>query len=171
MNKTVRIAMVALLCVGAAACSKKQEVKPVPPPQPEQPAPVTQGDQSNGKYVLGDLEKDPCLRQRIVYFDFNKSEIKPEFQAIIACHAKYLQDRPESRMTLEGNTDERGTREYNLGLGERRADAVSSALQADGASASQINVVSYGKERPVCREHNEDCWSKNRRVQIVYTAE
>ena len=71
---------------------------------------------------------------------------------------------------LEGNTDERGTREYNLGLGERRGNAVSSALQAAGGSASQLNVVSYGKEKPVCREHNEDCWSKNRRVEIVYTA-
>ncbi|TAL88718.1 MAG: peptidoglycan-associated lipoprotein, partial [Rhodanobacter sp.] len=63
------------------------------------------------------------------------------------------------------------TREYNLGLGERRGNAVSSALQANGASASQMTVISYGKEKPVCREHNEDCWSKNRRVEIVYTAE
>jgi len=75
-----------------------------------------------------------------------------------------------AQIRLEGHTDERGTREYNLGLGERRANAVSSALQANGGSASQLNVISYGKEKPVCREHNEDCWSKNRRVEIVYTA-
>ena len=168
MNKTVRVALVALLCVGAAACSKKQEVKP----QPQQDnTPVTQAPaQESGKYGPEDLDRDACLRQRVVYFDFDKTEIKPEFQQIMACHAKYLQDRPMAAIRLEGNTDERGTREYNLGLGERRGNAVSSALQAAGGSASQLNVISYGKEKPVCREHNEDCWSKNRRVEIVYTA-
>ncbi|MGA0586134.1 peptidoglycan-associated lipoprotein Pal [Dyella sp. KRB-257] len=169
MNKTVRVALVALLCVGAAACSKKQEVKQPPAPQPE-PAPVTQPAQNDGKYTPADLDTDACLRQRVVYFDFDKTEIKPEFQQIVACHAKYLQDRPEAHVRLEGNTDERGTREYNLGLGERRGNAVSDALQAAGGSAGQLEVISYGKEKPVCREHNEDCWSKNRRVEIVYTA-
>ncbi|RUL62174.1 peptidoglycan-associated lipoprotein Pal [Dyella dinghuensis] len=169
MNKTVRIALVALLCVGAAACSKKQEVKPQPQEQPAvEQAPANSGA---GKYTPADLDTDACLRQRVVYFDFDKDEVKPEFQQIMQCHAKYLQDRPTSQMRLEGNTDERGTREYNLGLGERRGNAVSSALQANGGSASQISVISYGKEKPVCREHNEDCWSKNRRVNIVYTAE
>lgn len=169
MNKTVRVALVALLCVGAAACSKKQQVKPQPPAS--EPVAQTMPSDTSGKYQLGDLEKDACLRQRVVYFDFDKDEIKPEFQQIMACHAKYLQDRPMAQMRLEGNTDERGSKEYNLGLGERRANAVSSALQANGASGSQISVVSYGKEKPVCREHNEDCWAKNRRVEIVYTAE
>jgi len=169
MNKTVRVALVALLCVGAAACSKKQEVKPAPAPAPE--VTQTQAPESNGKYMPSDLDTDACLRQRVVYFDFDKSDIKPEFQQIMACHAKYLQDRPSAQLRLEGNTDERGTREYNLGLGERRANAVDSALQANGASASQMTVISYGKEKPVCREHNEDCWSKNRRVEIVYTAQ
>ncbi len=168
MNKTVRVALVALLCVGAAACSKKQEVKPQPPMEQNT---QTQAPVSNGKYTPADLDTDACLRQRVVYFDFDKTEIKPEFQQIMACHAKYLQDRPTAQMRLEGNTDERGTREYNLGLGERRGSAVSSALQANGASASQMSVISYGKEKPVCREHNEDCWSKNRRVEIVYTAQ
>ena len=88
----------------------------------------------------------------------------------MACHAKYLRDRPSSRMSLEGNTDERGSREYNLGLGERRGNAVSSALQANGGSGSQVTVVSYGEERPTCTESSEDCWAKNRRVEIVYTA-
>jgi peptidoglycan-associated lipoprotein len=169
MNKTVRIALVALLCVGAAACSKKQEVKPQPQEQPQ--TTETPAQQGAGKYTPADLDTDACLRQRVVYFDFDKDEVKPEFQQIMQCHAKYLQDRPTAQMRLEGNTDERGTREYNLGLGERRGNAVSSALQANGGSASQISVISYGKEKPVCREHNEDCWSKNRRVNIVYTAE
>lgn len=169
MNKTVRVALVALLCVGAAACSKKQQVKPQAPVA--EPAPAAQPAETSGKYTPADLNTDPCLRQRVVYFDFDKSEIKPEFQQIMACHAKYLQDRPQAQMRLEGNTDERGSKEYNLGLGERRGNAVSSALQANGASSSQVSVISYGKEKPVCREHNEECWSKNRRVDIVYTAE
>lgn len=89
----------------------------------------------------------------------------------MACHAKYLRDRPSSRITLQGNADERGSREYNMGLGERRGNAVSSALQAAGGSASQLTVVSYGEERPVCTETSESCWSQNRRVEIVYTAQ
>jgi peptidoglycan-associated lipoprotein len=170
MNKSVRLTLAALLCVaGVVAC--KKEVKPTPPPPPpEQPAMTETQPATSGAYTPADLDTDACLRQRVVYFDFDKSEIKPEFQQIIACHAKYLQDRPTAQMRLEGSTDERGTREYNLGLGERRGNAVSSALQAAGASASQLNVVSYGEERPTCREHNEDCWSKNRRVEIVYTS-
>jgi peptidoglycan-associated lipoprotein len=171
MNKTAQIALVALLCVGAAACSKKAVKPTAQMAPPDTSSTISQGDSTAGKYQLGALETDACLRQRVVYFDFNKEEIKPEFQQIIACHAKYLQDRPTSQMRLEGNTDERGTREYNLGLGERRGKAVSDALTAAGGSASQINVISNGKEKPVCREHNEDCWSKNRRVEIVYTAE
>ena len=114
MNKTVRVALVALLCVGAAACSKKQEVKPQP--QPEAPM-TTPAPSTAGKYTPADLDTDACLRQRVVYFDFDKDEIKPEFQQIMACHAKYLQDRPMAQIRLEGNTDERGTREYNLALG------------------------------------------------------
>lgn len=166
MNTTVRVTMAALLCIGVAACAKKQEVKP----QAETTPPTTEAAPTAGKYTPADLDTDACLRQRVVYFDFDKSEIKPEFQQIVACHAKYLQDRPDARMTLEGNADERGSREYNMGLGERRGNAVSSALQAAGGSASQLNVVSYGEERPTCREHNEACWSKNRRVEFVYTA-
>ncbi|MGH8213276.1 MAG: peptidoglycan-associated lipoprotein Pal [Rhodanobacteraceae bacterium] len=167
MNATARITLAVMLCMGLAACAKKQEVKA---PAPEAGPPPTETTTTAGAYTPADLDTDACLRQRVVYFDFDKSEIKPEFQQIVACHAKYLRDRPMARMTLEGNTDERGTREYNLGLGERRGNAVMSALEADGAQSSQMNVVSYGEERATCREHNEDCWSKNRRVEIVYTA-
>lgn len=171
MNKSVRLTLIALTCaLGVAACSKKQETKPTQPQeQPTQPT-QTQPSQPTG-YTPADLNSDACLRQRVVYFDFDQTEIKPEFQKIMACHAKYLQDRPDARMRLEGNADERGSREYNLGLGERRAKAVESALEANGASSSQIEVISYGEERPVCRQHTDSCWAKNRRVEIVYTAE
>jgi len=131
---------------------------------------TTQGSTSGKKYSPADLDTDSCLRQRVVYFDFDRSEIRPEFQAAVACHADYLRQYPSARVTLEGNADERGTREYNTALGERRGNAVSSAVGAAGASSSQLNVVSYGEERPVCKEHGEGCWQKNRRVEIVYTS-
>jgi len=170
MNATTRILITALMCTAAVACSKK--VKEVPPPMDTgTTGPVTEtAPPTSGMYGPGDLDTDACLRQRVVYFDFDQDALRPEFQSAMACHAKYLRDRPSSRMTLEGNADERGSREYNLGLGERRGNAVSSALQANGGSGSQITVVSYGEERPTCTASNEDCWAKNRRVEIVYTA-
>ena len=166
MNTTTRVLLAASIVVALAACSKKvKEETPVVDTAPTTTAPV-----SDGRYTPADLDTDACLRQRTVYFDFDQDTLRPEFQAIMACHAKYLSDRPESRMTLEGNADERGTREYNLGLGERRGNAVSGALQGAGGSAGQITVVSYGEERPTCTESAESCWQQNRRVEIVYTA-
>ncbi|UHQ24207.1 peptidoglycan-associated lipoprotein Pal [Lysobacter sp. 5GHs7-4] len=168
-----KVVLAALLCTVAVACSKK--VKEVPPTTTDGSTGTTQptdttGPVASGAYGPNDLDTDACLRQRVVYFDLDQDSLKPEFQAIVGCHAKYLRDRPSSRMTLEGNADERGSREYNLGLGERRGNAVSSAIQANGGSGSQITVTSYGEERPVCTDSNEDCWAKNRRVEIVYTA-
>lgn len=168
MNNSIRFAFAVLLCAGVAACAKKQDVKPAEPAVDE---PVTTAPaETDGAYGPDDLETDSCLRQRVVYFDLDRTEIKAEFEAIMACHGKYLRDRPSAMITLEGHADERGTREYNLGLGERRSKSVSSALQANGGGAGQLNTVSYGEERPTCNEHAEDCWSQNRRVEIVYTA-
>jgi len=110
----------------------------------------------------------PNLQQRTIYFDFDSSEIKPEYNDLVAAHARYLVANPNVRVRLEGNTDERGSREYNIGLGERRAQAVRQALMLQGVSDSQITVVSYGEERPAVTGHNEAAWSKNRRVDIVY---
>ncbi len=151
------------------ACSSNQK-KPAPPAPANEVSATTTAPATAGSYTVDSLDSDSCLRQRIVYFDLDKTDIHSEYQAAIACHAAYLRQFPGARVTLEGNADERGTREYNLGLGERRGNSVSSALSAAGASTSQLNVVSYGEERPVCREHGEECWQKNRRVEIVYTA-
>ena len=170
MKKIARVVIAALLVAGVAACAKKN-VKPPPPVEEVPQSTTTQSVETTGKYTRDSLDTDSCLRQRVVYFDLDQTMIKPEFQAQIACHAAYLRQFPEARVRLEGNADERGSREYNLGLGERRGNAVASALEAAGASSDQIKVVSYGEERPVCREHNESCWHQNRRVNIVYTTE
>jgi peptidoglycan-associated lipoprotein len=169
-NKT--LLLMAVACIALAGCTKKnvKEEGPgngtsMPPSAMTNPM----GPGMGGKYMPADLETDSCLRQRVVYFDFDQDTLKPEFQAIVACHAKYLMDRPMARVNLEGNADERGSREYNRGLGERRGNAVMGAVRGSGASGSQMEVISYGEERPVCTESNEDCWSKNRRVEIVYT--
>ncbi len=171
MKLPIRLLLTAAVASATlAACAGKTK-----PPAPAtdtstQTETMTTPPSTGGAYKVGDLDTDSCLRQRIVYFEFDKTDIKSQFQAAISCHAKYLHQFPGARVTLEGNADERGTREYNLGLGERRGNAVSSALGTAGASVSQLNVVSYGEERPVCKEHGEDCWQKNRRVEIVYTA-
>ena len=113
---------------------------------------------------------ESLLSKRVIYFDFDKSEVKAEYRAIVAAHASYVASHGSARVTLEGHADERGTREYNLGLGERRGNAISGLLSAAGAMGSQLDTVSYGEERPVCRVSDEGCWSQNRRVEIVYTA-
>ena len=166
--------LAALASAVAVGCSKK--VKEAPPADTAGTAtttttPIDDGASTRpGAYGPADLDTDACLRNKVVYFDLDQDALKPEFQAAMACHAKYLRDRPSARLRLEGNADERGSREYNLGLGERRANAVSSALQASGGSGSQLTVVSYGEERPVCDESGESCWSQNRRVELVYSA-
>jgi len=104
----------------------------------------------------------------VIYFDFDKSEIKPQFADIITSNARNLSGHPNLKMKLEGNTDERGTREYNIGLGERRAQAVRRALMLQGVGESQLSTVSFGAERPAADGDDETAWSKNRRVELVY---
>jgi peptidoglycan-associated lipoprotein len=168
MNNSIRLIMIALMATGMVACAKK--VKETPVTRDETPVAHTDMATTDGKYKPEDLDSDSCLRQRVVFFDYDRAELRGEAQAILACHGKYLRDRPSAAITLEGHADERGSREYNLGLGERRGNAASAGLQANGGSAGQLNVVSYGEERPTCTDTNEGCWSKNRRVEIVYTA-
>jgi peptidoglycan-associated lipoprotein len=105
---------------------------------------------------------------RVIYFEFDKSDIRPEFAAVISGNAQFLAAHPNAKLKLEGNTDERGTREYNIGLGERRAQAVRRALLLQGASENQLVTVSFGAERPAVEGDDEAAWTKNRRVDLVY---
>lgn len=109
--------------------------------------------------------------ERVIYFDFDKSEIRTEYLDIVAQHGRFLAQNPEGRVRLEGHTDERGTREYNIALGESRAKAIARMLQLQGVSSAQTRSVSYGEELPVDEGHNNEAWAKNRRVNIIYEVE
>ncbi|RUO39392.1 peptidoglycan-associated lipoprotein [Aliidiomarina taiwanensis] len=109
------------------------------------------------------------LRQeRVIYFDFDNASIRGEFAEILAAHADYLVRNPSMTVVIEGHTDERGTPEYNIALGERRAKSVVDYLQSLGVSAGQMTMVSYGEEKPVVRQSNERAWAQNRRAVLVY---
>lgn len=112
------------------------------------------------------IEGDP-LNYKTVYFQYNSSAIDSRSRVIVSAHARYLQSRGNLSVKLEGHADERGTRDFNLALGERRAQTVSSLIKAVGAT-SPVSVVSYGEERPVVTTHNEAAWRQNRRVEISY---
>ena len=110
----------------------------------------------------------PANVSRLVYFDYDSYEIKPEFQSMLGAHARFLRDNAQRHVSLEGHTDERGGREYNLALGQKRAEAVRSALKLLGVPDSQMEPVSFGKEKPAVTGSDEAAWAKNRRVEITY---
>ena len=116
--------------------------------------------------------EDPSgmLSDRTIYFEFDSSKVQSEYMVIIKRHAAYLSQFPGVEVRIEGHTDERGSREYNVGLGSRRAESVSRLLQVYGAGDDQIETISYGEEVPAVDGHNEQAWSKNRRVELVYPA-
>ena len=111
------------------------------------------------------------LSKRSVFFDYDSDAIKPEYKALVEAHAKYLTEHKSAKVFLQGNADERGSREYNLALGQRRANAVRKAMNVLGASDSQMEAVSFGEEKPRATCHDESCWSQNRRTDIVYQGE
>src|SRR3984885_6496115 len=119
-----------------------------------------------GEDVAGPQEG--VLAQRTIYFAFDSSDISAEGAALVSAHAHYLVAHANLHVRLEGNTDERGSREYNIGLGERRAQAVKRSLLLQGVAETQLSTVSYGAERPAVEGHDETAWSKNRRVMINY---
>ena len=117
--------------------------------------------------------KDPRspLSKRSVYFDYDSYIVKDEFQALLTAHGKFLSANPKMKILIQGNADERGSREYNLALGQKRSDAVRKALTLLGAKEDQLEAVSLGEEKPVCTESTEECWAKNRRGDMLYSGE
>jgi peptidoglycan-associated lipoprotein len=130
------------------------------------------GMSGDGDYAstLGPEFNDPSnpLSKRTVYFMLDSSEVMPDFIPVIAAHAQYLIANPAQKITLEGNTDERGSPEYNIALGEQRAKSVAGMMKVQGVSENQLNIVSYGEEKPAAFGSDESAWEKNRRVEIVY---
>jgi len=120
--------------------------------------------------VSADPLKDPAniLSKRSVYFDFDSFLVKPEFQGLVEAHGKFLVANPNRRVVIEGNADERGSREYNLALGQKRAEAVKSRLRLLGAAEMQIETVSFGEEKPVATGSDEASWAQNRRADLNY---
>jgi peptidoglycan-associated lipoprotein len=119
----------------------------------------------------GDILDDPAnaLSSRVVYFEYDSSSVRQEDQITLEAHASYLADNPTARVRLEGHTDQRGSREYNLALGERRALAIRQILMIQGASINQFQVTSFGEERPQNEGDSEANWQNNRRVELIYT--
>lgn len=128
-------------------------------------APVQIGDMGNSGSDVGLF--DTASKANVIYFSLDSSDIDSAGQAVVDKFSKYLQANPTTKVRIEGNTDERGSREYNVGLGERRANAVVAALRGKGVAAAQLSVISYGEERPAAQGHDESAWSQNRRAVIV----
>jgi peptidoglycan-associated lipoprotein len=131
---------------------------PPPPPTPPPPAPPRPT-----------VNMDELFRQNVkdIHFDFDKADIRPSEVSVLQSNAQWLKDNPGVRFTIEGHCDERGSAEYNIGLGDRRANATREYLVSQGVAANRIMTVSYGKERPVCRDANEACWQMNRRAAFT----
>jgi peptidoglycan-associated lipoprotein len=183
----MRATWIVLLAAALAACTstsdKEQEpagveerqpgsgVQPGAQTQPVAPGGVARVDltASPGAAAL----KDPSniLSKRSIFYDFDKFDVRDEYKPLVEAHAKYLRDNPRAKILIQGNTDERGSREYNVALGQRRSDGVRRMLVLLGAKDDQIEAVSLGEEKPRDPGHDEAAWSKNRRSDILYSGE
>lgn len=154
------------------APSVAQQTAPVTKPQP-QPSREPSATPVPSQRVSADPLKDPgnILSRRTVFFDYDSNVVKEEFRPLVAAHAKYVSSNRQQRMTIQGNTDERGSREYNLALGQRRAEAVKQMMTLLGAPSAQIETVSFGEEKPRAQGNTEQTYAENRRADIVYQGE
>ena len=169
MLKQILVAAVVMGSVAVTGCASKGKKNTAPPPVANTGSGMTgygATDNNVSGSGLGDLASQVASK-KVVYFEYDSAELTSEGQSTASLWARYLAANPSVRVRLEGNTDERGTREYNIALGEGRANSVQAALTSGGASASQISVVSYGEERPAAPGHDESAWSLNRRVEFV----
>ena len=178
---SIRLLLVLSLVGLLYGCSNEQvkEEEPVAVEDLSSSSANAEGTENSGAQAYGtddsstsgfDTLDDPqsALSIRIIYFEYNSNEISSEYRSAIEAHAAYLSQNPSTSITLEGHADERGSREYNLALGESRALAVKQQMLILGTSSSQIRLVSYGEERPAIDGHDESSWQQNRRVEILY---
>ncbi|AJC65669.1 MULTISPECIES: peptidoglycan-associated lipoprotein Pal [Dickeya] len=165
-NKVLKGLMLALPVLAVAACSSNKHANNDQSSLNGGAGMENGGNMSSAEQAR--LQMQELQRNNIVYFDLDKYDIRPDFAQMLDAHAAFLRSNPSYKVTIEGHADERGTPEYNIALGERRANAVQMYLQGKGVSADQISVVSYGKEKPAVLGHDEAAWSKNRRAVLVY---
>ncbi len=180
LNKTVKALAIALPILALSACSSNSTTDEESSVATNaQESSIIENNDTNDVQVSAaqraaeieeqqrqELEK--LRAEHIVYFDFDTSTVSSEFSAILDAHAKFLNERSNTKVLVEGHADERGTPEYNIALGERRAKAVVTYLENMGVSSSQISVVSYGEEKPMIKDRSESAFAKNRRAVLVY---
>src|SRR3954464_13712071 len=168
----MKTSLAALMITGlVAGCASQStpESSPAPAPAPSAMSSTPGARPAPGTRVAGvhgSARAMPAARS--IYYEYDRAEIKPDSAKIVDANAQYLQDHPDLKVKVEGNADERGSREYNLALGQRRADGVGKRMTILGIPADRIETVSYGKEKPKATTHDESAWSENRRSDIVY---
>ena len=181
MKRNLSFALTAIAAVLLAACASKEPAKDVPVETRSAPASTTTSTAPTttttpvaqvATPTLSPLN-DPnnILSKRIIYFDYDKDSVRSEFQAVVQAHAKYLADNRGRKIRLEGHADERGSREYNMALGQRRGDAVRKAMNLLGVGNDRMETVSFGEDKPRAQGSTEEAWAQNRRVEIVYDNE
>ena len=173
MNNRKHLAVSLVIALALAGCAGGEAVKPSSDEKGATSAQTSPAGDKSSTAGTGMSDRDKqrraeLLSQRRVHFAFDSSSIDDEARAIIEAHAAHLVANSQLKLTLEGNGDERGTREYNLALGERRAQSVEKMMKVLGVAGNRIKTVSYGEEKPLCQEHNESCWRQNRRAEIGY---
>jgi peptidoglycan-associated lipoprotein len=169
--KMKNLVSISVLLIGLALVAGCKSKPPELPPAAPAPTSDTSGVDDPNATVGDDASMGPSgelLSKRIVYFDLDRSDIRADSQSVVAAHAAYLSKNPNQKVRLEGHADERGSREYNIGLGERRGQSVRRALALSGVSETQLSTVSYGEERPAAAGSDEQAYAANRRVEIVY---
>src|SRR6476469_5141305 len=179
MRAVLFSALAALFVAGCATSTPEGWTQPGAPVEGAKPgavqtkpvAPVEAGKAGAGSPFAQLKDPNSPLSKRSVYFEYDRFEIKDEYRPLVEAHAKFLRDNPTAKMLVQGNADERGSREYNVGLGQRRSDTVKKMLTLLGARDDQIESVSLGEEKPVCTASSEDCWGKNRRGDMLYSGE
>jgi peptidoglycan-associated lipoprotein len=169
-------ALFSVLLVSLLAACAGQEVKEQPKASVEDRGAKQAGADAKPagqQAVAANPLKDPnnILSKRSVYYDFDKSDVKAEYKPMVEAHSKYLTGNKGAKIAVQGNCDERGSREYNIALGNRRADSVRKMMNVMGVSDGQIETVSFGEEKPRAACHDESCWKENRRSDIVYQGE
>ncbi len=152
-----------------AQVENKTETRTVAPTQPQAEAKPVTGDSLSGAKLPAHQDPNNKLSERSVYFDYDKYVVKDDYKPLVEAHAKYLSDNRKLKVKIEGNTDERGSREYNLALGQKRAEAVKKMMATLGVSESQLESVSFGEEKPKAQGHDEEAYAINRRADIAYT--